>query len=327
MKKLSIIVPAYNIEQYIGKCIDSLAQQTLQNIEIIIINDGSTDKTEEIINKKINQYADKDITLYNKKNGGMSDARNYGLSKSNGEYIAFVDGDDYVESDMFTKMYEKTNEYKYDIVVCDVNCRYPNKDIEIKSGVICDKKNMNILDKKELLLSTYVVVWNKIYKRDLFTQDKLFMKGIYYEDVLFLYKLYPFIDSIGVVNEKLYNYIQRQNSVTYTYNEKLYDIVTVLKELRNYYINKNLKDDYSDILEYIYVRYLFATFIKRLAKCKDKKKFKEGVNYVIQNVKEVYPNYKNNIFIKKKNGKSLYLRCFNRKIANIIYYVEKNRMN
>ena len=91
MPKISVIVPAYNIELYIGKCIDTLANQTLDDLEIIIINDGSTDRTEDVIKKKIEKYSDKNIVLFNKENGGQSDARNYGIKNATGDYIAFVD--------------------------------------------------------------------------------------------------------------------------------------------------------------------------------------------------------------------------------------------
>ena len=117
MPKISVIVPAYNIELYIGKCIDTLANQTLDDLEIIIINDGSTDRTEDVIKKKIEKYSDKNIVLFNKENGGQSDARNYGIKNATGDYIAFVDGDDYVEPDMFEQMYKKVLEYPYDIVM------------------------------------------------------------------------------------------------------------------------------------------------------------------------------------------------------------------
>jgi len=275
MPKISVIVPAYNIEEYIGKCMDSLVNQTLKDIEIIIVNDGSTDKTEEVIKEKIEQYKDKRILFFSKENGGQSDTRNFGIKKATGEYIAFVDGDDYVELDMFESMYAKTQEFPYDIVTSDVNCKYPDKDVLIKSGIESDKKELSLEDKKELILNMYAVVWNKIYKRELLTDDKLFMKGIWFEDVLFLYKLIPYINSIGIVEKRLYNYLQRTTSITYTYNEKLYDINKILKMLIEYYKEQELIKDYEDVLEYVYVRYMYATFIKRLAKCKDKKNLKK----------------------------------------------------
>lgn len=327
MPKVSIIVPAYNVEQYISKCIDTLVNQTLEDIEIIIINDGSKDNTVDVIKQKMDECNDKRILFFSKENGGLSDTRNFGIKKASGEYIAFVDSDDYVETDMFELMYNKAKEQSYDIVACDVNCKYPNKDVLIKSGISASKTNMDIDDRKELILTAYVVAWNKIYKRELFTEDRLFMKNIWYEDVLFFYKLIPYINSIGIVEKKLYHYIQRSNSITYTYNDKLYDICKILNLLTEYYKEKDLIKDYEDILEYIYVRYLYATFIKRLAKSKDKEKFKKGVDFAIQNVKEAYPNYKKNRFIKQSKGKNFYLRHFNRTWANMIYILEKNKMN
>lgn len=327
MPKISVIVPAYNIELYIGKCIDTLAKQTLEDLEIIIVNDGSTDRTEEVIRKKIERYSDKNIVLFNKENGGQSDARNFGMDKATGDYIAFVDGDDYVELDMFEEMYKKVEEYPYDIVTCDVNCIYPNKNVEIKSGIFSDKHEMEVQDRKELILSSYTVVWNKIYKRELLAKDKYFAKGIWYEDVLFLYKVFPYVNSVGVVNKKLYNYMQRINSVTYTYSDKLYDINKSLKLLVNYFEEQGLKAEYDDILEYVYVRYMYATFIKRLAKAKDRERFNAGVDFAIKDVNEMYPNYKQNRFLRSRGGKNLYLRYFNKVLSKIIYVVEKNRMN
>lgn len=327
MPKISVIVPAYNIELYIGKCIDTLANQTLDDLEIIIINDGSTDRTEDVIKKKIEKYSDKNIVLFNKENGGQSDARNYGIKNATGDYITFVDGDDYVEPDMFEQMYKKVLEYPYDIVMCDVSCRYPNKSLEIKSGMTDDKKSMGLQDRKEIILSSYAVVWNKIYKKELITEDKFFVKDLWYEDVLFIYKLFPYINSVGVVNKKLYNYVQRQNSITYTYNDKLYDVTKVLNELIQYYDKQGLKHDYDDILEFVYIRYMYATFIKRLAKSKDKRRFRDGVNFAIKHVNEMYPKYKKNKFLSNKSIKNFYLKNFNRFFANIIYGIEKNRMN
>ena len=246
---ISVIIPVYNLEKYLVRCIESIIGQTYKNLEIILIDDGSTDTSGEICDR----YAKKDIRIQviHKKNGGLVSARNAGLEAAAGEYVGFVDGDDYVEPDMFEQMYKKVLEYPYDIVMCDVSCRYPNKSLEIKSGMTDDKKSMGLQDRKEIILSSYAVVWNQIYKKELITEDKFFVKDLWYEDVLFIYKLFPYINSVGVVNKKLYNYVQRQNSITYTYNDKLYDVTKVLNELIQYYDKQGLKHDYDDILEFV----------------------------------------------------------------------------
>lgn len=327
MPKVSIIVPAYNIELYIGKCIDSLVSQTLKDIEIIIVNDGAKDRTDDVIRKKLEKYNDDRILYFTKENGGLSDTRNFGISKASGEYIAFVDGDDYIEPEMFELMYKKTEEYPYDVVACDVNCKYPNRDLLIKSGISESKRDLSVEDKKEIIHTAYVVAWNKIYRKELFTEDKLFVKNVWFEDVLFFYKLVPFIQSIGIVEKSLYNYIQRTNSITYTYSDKLYDINKNLKTLVNYYEEQGLTDEYKDILEFVYVRYMYGTFVKRLAKSKDKTRFNTGVDFAIKDVKEMFPDYKKNRFLCSGGGKNFYLKSFNKLLSKIIYVIEKNRMN
>ena len=125
MIKVSVIVPVYNVEEYLEKCLDTLVNQTLKEIEIIVINDGSPDNSQKIIDKYAKKY--KTIKAYTKENGGLSDARNYGLTKANGEYIAFIDSDDYVSIDMYEKIYQKAKSGNFDMVVCDLNIIYDDK--------------------------------------------------------------------------------------------------------------------------------------------------------------------------------------------------------
>ena len=326
MPKVSVIVPVYNVEKYLEKCLDTLVNQTLEDIEIIVVNDGTPDNSQQIIDKYVSNYPEK-VKSYIKENGGLSSARNFGLRMATGEYISFVDSDDYVELDMMEKLYKKTEEFKYDVVCSDVNIIYPDKEVEAKSNIESDNKKLSLKDKKNIILNAYPVAWNKIYRREIISGKLLFEKGIWFEDVLFLYKLAPSINSIAKVDYKLYNYLQREGAITYTFNEKLYDLNKILKILIDYYKKENIYDEYEDILEYTYVRYMFATFIKRVAKSKDKKMFKKAVKYAIDDVKETFPNYKKNIFLKEKCFKNIYLRHFNRLVSKIIFYIEKDKMN
>lgn len=325
MKDISIIVPVYNAEKYLVKCLDSLVNQTKKNIEIILVNDGSKDKSIDILNEYKEKYPDM-ITIISQENQGQSVARNSGIENATGKYIAFVDSDDYVSENMFEKLYEKAIEEDFDVVASNVNCVYPDKNLEIHSGVDFESTEMTKEEKSKLLLNMYTVVWNKIYKREIFENKELwFEPGIWFEDVLFLYKLIPYIKSIANVEENLYQYIQRPNSVTYTYSDKLLDINKMLDKLVEFY-EKNGLEMYTNELEYIYVRYMLATYIKRLAKAKDKKKFNQGVKWARTKVKEKFPNYKLNIYLTGF-GKGFYLKYFNKLFADLIYYLEKNKMN
>ena len=162
--KVSVIVPVYNVEKYLDKCLDSLGRQTLKDIEIIVVNDESPDNSQKIIDKYSKKYSV--IHGYKKKNGGVSDARNFGIKEAKGEYIAFVDGDDYVSIDMYEKMYEKAKAGNFDVVVCDLNYVYEDGSIKRVSSKI-EKDTTNI---KKTYVNMYPCVWNKIYKRGLFSK-------------------------------------------------------------------------------------------------------------------------------------------------------------
>jgi len=326
MPKVSIIVPLYNVEAYLPKCLETLQAQTLQEIEILLVDDGSTDGSSKMAKDFQALHADR-VKYFRTENKGQSHARNFGMEKAEGEYIAFVDSDDYIEAKMFQLLIEKTKEYPYEVVACNTKIEYPDVTKEVRAGIASDTTNMNIEDRKNLIQTMYPVVWNKIYKKEWLQGLQKFKEGVWYEDVLFLYEMIPHITSIGLVDEPLYHYIQRPKSVTYTYNQKLYDIFTVLDTLLSYYQEEGLYEAYSKVLEYEYVRYVYATFIKRLAKSKDKEVFTKGVKFAMEQVNSKFPQYKKNPYIRKIKPKNLYLRWFHPIIANRIYDLEKNKMN
>ena len=317
MKKLSVIIPCYNTEKYIKKCLDSVLNSTLKDIEVIVINDGSKDSTLDIIKS----YKDKRLIIIDKKNDGVAMARNDGIKKATGEYITFIDSDDYIESTMYEEMYNKAKELDLDMIACDINIIYPDKEVVVSSNITDSTTN------KDLMIDAYAAMWNKLYKREMI-KDLKFSKGINLcEDVEFLYKVYSRVKRVGSINKPFYNYIQRPNSLTYVYDDKIYHTITVADNIIDYYKSINMYDEYKDELEYTYVRYCYGTFIKRLAKTKDKKKFNEGIKFAQNKVLSKFPDYKKNKYINNKSGKSMYFKHFNKFIANIIYYKEKNQLN
>ena len=181
MAKVSVIVPIYNVEKYLPKCLDSLVNQTLEDIEIILVNDGSLDNSGKIANEYSKKHKDKIIYL-EKENGGLSDARNYGIPYATGEYIAFLDSDDYIDIDAYKQMYEKAKKEDADFLECDFIWEYPNKKI-------IDKR-IEYKNKQEMLAVVRVVAWNKLIKKDLIINNNIrFPKGLRYEDIEFTYKL------------------------------------------------------------------------------------------------------------------------------------------
>lgn len=242
--KVSIIVPAYNVEGYIEDCLNSLVNQTLKEIEIIVVNDESTDSTPQIIEK----YAQKDsrIKIISQKNQGLSGARNSGLKIATGEYIGFVDSDDYVDLDYFEKLYNTAKEYDADMTVASIlkhkkdflkyNAKY--------SKLICEEK----LDKKIKLCQDkkkrYFYVWNKLCRHDLLeNHNQEFPLGRVFEDVVFTTKNIYNSNKIVSVPDIKYHYIERAGSIVKSKlsEKKINDRRTAYCELQDFAKEKGFK--------------------------------------------------------------------------------------
>lgn len=311
MPKVSIIVPVYNVEKYIEKCLTSLVNQTLEDIEIIVVNDGSKDNSKKIIEEFIQRYQKK-IVYLEKENGGLSDARNYGIPYAKGEYIAFLDSDDYVEKDTYKRMYELAKKEKSDMVECDFYWEYPSK-TKIDTGEIYHNK-------KEMLEKVRVVAWNKLIKREILEKSKIeFPKGYRYEDVEFTYKLIPYLEKVSFLKEPCIHYIQRENSISNLQNARTKEIFDVLEHVINYYKDKNIYDEYEQQLEYIYARYLLCSSLLRIVKIKDKETRNNLLDVTWKKLNAKFPNWKENKILKKNNNvKNLYMKTVN-KVTYKIY--------
>lgn len=310
--KVSVIVPVYNVEKYIDRCLNSLLNQTLDDIEFIIVNDGSPDNSEKIIKKYLKKSSK--FKYYIKENGGLSDARNYGLKYANGEYIAFLDSDDYVESDMYQKMYEKAISNNFDMVVCDINYVYDDKIVKAFSNIKDDTTNI-----KMVMNSIYPAAWNKLFKKELFKNNVYFKKGVWFEDVEFIYRLLPYIKNIGVCHEAYINYVQRDGSITNTIDKRIYHYIDNFNGIIDFYKKRKLYDEYFKELEYSYVRYTYATFVKSVSRY-NYQDYLKAVDDAIKNVCEHFPKYRRNKYFYK-SLKGLYLVLFNKFIAKIYYKI------
>ncbi len=321
--KLSIVLPVYNTEKYLRKCLTSIFENKFQDFELIIINDGSPDNSEQIILEFKQKYQDK-IVYIKKENSGISDTRNLGVKQASAPYITFIDSDDSIHIDMLDLMMEKLNEYDFDVIACDIKIVYEDNDTVdlVSSGYDKDLYHKNKI--KETVIVQYPVLWNKIYKTQLLKKIK-FSSGVWYEDMEYLLKLYPDINSIGVVKKPLYNYLQRKNSLTYTYNDKLYDIINNMASVIDYYMSQGVYDEYKNELEYLYARYAFATFPKRLAKCRDKEKYNKGIAYAFAKVYEYFPDYKKNKYLKTMGIKGVYIKHFNKFLSHMNYMVQSGK--
>ena len=310
MPKVSVIVPIYNVEKYLEKCINSLLSQTLEDIQIILVNDGSKDNSGNIA--KEYEQNNKDRVIYvEKENGGLSDARNYGLKYATGDFIAFLDSDDYIEKNAYEEMYNKAIEENADYVECDFIWEFPNK--------IRIDKQYPYKNKKEMLSFVRVVAWNKLIKRQLITDNNLeFPKGLRYEDVEFTYKLIPFINKFTYVDKPFIHYVQREGSIANVQNERTAEIFTVLDNVIEFYKKNNIYEKYRDELEYNYARYLLCSSLKRMCKIKDKTIREKLLTESWERLNLNFPNWKENVILKTVNiGKNKYMRTVNKSTYKI----------
>lgn len=310
MPKVTVIVPIYNVEKYLARCIDSLVNQTLNEIEIVLVNDGTKDSSGKIAMQYAKQYKEKIIYL-EKENGGLSDARNYGLAYAKGEYIAFLDSDDYIEKDAYEKMYEKAKLENADYVECDFIWEYPNKKRKDK----CYQYN----NKKEMLAFARVVAWNKLIKREIIEENNIrFPKGLRYEDIEFTYKLIPHLNKICYVDQCFIHYIQRKNSIANVQNEKTAEIFEILDNVIRYYKEKNLFEEYRNELEYNYARYLLCSSLKRICKIGNKQIRKRLIRQTWSKLNIEFPEWKENKILRDVHTKkNIYMKTINKFTYNI----------
>ena len=216
-KKLSVIIPVYNTSKYIEKCLNSIANQTMNDIEIILVNDGSTDNSEEVIQKWINENQDKmEIKYFKKENGGLSSARNLGVVKSTGEYITFVDSDDYLNKNIYKNL-EKYMDENIDLIKFKMSIVDENGTINEKlDGPIFEKCSGKDAFEKLYTTDTFLEVsCIYLYKREFFIQNKFeFELNAYHED----FGLIPWViinARSAVSTEQFgYYYLKRENSIT-----------------------------------------------------------------------------------------------------------------
>lgn len=279
MTKISVIIPVYNIEKYLRECLDSVSNQTLKDIEIICIDDGSTDSSPDILN----EYSKKDkrIKIITQENKGQSSARNLGIKESQGEYIAFVDSDDFINPDMLEKLYLKAKDNNLDMVMCKI-ATYDNQTREIKDnvwyymlGVFRDfeKEIFNHDDTKEFTCHIAVTPFNKLYKNSLLKDNAiLFPEGVIFEDEKFFYDTYLRAKRISIVDEFLYYYrVNRKGSTVDITKENDYtDLVLISKQIRETFKQTNNYEDYKHLLNNRLIHLQLARFTQTSSTYKEK---------------------------------------------------------
>jgi len=304
MMKVSVIVPVYNVEKHLKRCLDSLLAQTLQEIEVIAIDDGSTDSSLEILQDYAKTFGK--LKCVSKKNGGLSDARNYGLSCASGEYVGYVDSDDFVDPDMFEVMYREAKEHGSDIVECNLHHTYANyEDTEIM---------VKYYKPEEFLCFGRHIAWNKIYRRAWLLETGIqFPFGLIYEDVSFFSKLAPYIRRYDYVDIAPVHYVQRSGSLNNLSSTSTIQILDILRDILDFYKVKGFFGQYSSQLEYMYARILLCSSFARMCRIRDKTCRKEALRANYNELAETFPDWrKNHVLRTDKSINALFMRMQNR---------------
>lgn len=268
---ISVIVPVYNVEEYLDRCINSIVQQTYKNLEIILVNDGSTDNSSIICN----EWREKDfrIKVIHKENGGISSARNCGLKEATGDYIGFVDSDDYIDLDMYNNLIYSALAEDADLVMCDFIQVVDNQDCNIENrfrGVI--EYSRNNLIKEFLLTNIQPFTWNKLYKKNLFDNISFPINKIYEDEFVFYRILHKSKKFIGI-NYVGYYYCWRSTSImNENFSNRQFDLIEAVEEVITYI--KNYYPQYYKLsyYKYLYVNMLLYNKIRKSKKyCEEKK--------------------------------------------------------
>jgi glycosyltransferase involved in cell wall biosynthesis len=325
--EISLIIPVYNVEKYLRKALGSVENQTFKDLEVIIVNDGSTDNSIKIINEFASR--NKNFIVINQHNKGLSEARNKGISISKGNYIAFMDSDDYIEKNFLEVLYENAIKREADIVCCNFNFYYPENELKIYMpliplpGIYTGTK---ALKKLILDISVHHFVWNKLYKRSLFIDKGVRFYDMYFEDIATSPRLFYYAKKVVLLGKALYNYTIRESSILGNINyKKINDFVSALGTIRNFLENKNVYKKYKNhiwvysqktkIVCYYYISQMhtkfsnFDGFLKNISAVnKSIDYFISGKYVPLENVNIPYlicpveqPVKKHKIKVKKKN--------------------------
>ncbi|MGL5752407.1 MAG: bifunctional glycosyltransferase/CDP-glycerol:glycerophosphate glycerophosphotransferase, partial [Paraclostridium sp.] len=287
--KVSIVVPIYNVEKYIHRCVDSIINQSYKNLEIILVNDGSLDNCGSISE----EYAKKDnrIKVVHKENGGLSDARNFGMKKITGEYTFFLDSDDWITADIIENLVKVSIENNADVV--QSGFYYAYEDYLLFDDRYYKENELVILDNKTLMKELVIndkiknFAWGKLYKTTL-VKEIPFKKGVLFEDVFWAHKVMQKVSTYAVFNKPMCYYLQRSDSISGNYNIKNLDIIDGLIERHEF-----IENNYKELKYYSYKRILKTCLMhyELLEKSSQVDKNKEHrqaiINYIENNYEEI----------------------------------------
>ncbi len=263
---ISIIVPVYNVENYLAKCLDSLVNQTYQNIEILVVNDGSSDRSEKIIQDYAQKFPKK-IKAFSKENGGLSDARNFGIDRAAGDYFGFVDSDDYVAPTMFEEMLNLAVKHHAEMAICNIQKVNEHGNVTQKLTQIPNMpEKIDLADHFSVFSDLSYFACNKLFRKELFA-EKRFKKGIHFEDIQLIPQLLLECKTLAQTQNFHYQYLERTDSISKSHTEKGLDILRAVEDVEVYfakssYASKKKELKNFQILEGVYTFLAYLAYVK-----------------------------------------------------------------
>lgn len=291
--KVSVIVPVYNVEKYLFRCLNSLVNQTLAEIQIIVVNDGATDHSQEIIDTFVCEHSTK-VFSYVKANGGLGDARNFGLKHVQASFVGFVDSDDYVEPDMYEQLYQRIVEENAELAVCDIVYEWENTN---QKNILKGIKQIDGIKTTSTLFLSPLFAWNKLYSMQLFDDKELrYPQRLWYEDIPVTIPIFASLKKIAYVDKVLIHYMQRETSIMASFdNKKIFDIFDILdlteKRLKD---RGNYVENESEV-EFLFIEQLLLYGAFRFYKSKYAN---ELISQALKLMNKRFKSWKANKFIK-----------------------------
>lgn len=320
MPEISVIVPVYKVEPYIHKCIDSILGQTFSDFELILVDDGSPDSCGEICNR----YAEKEerICVIHKENGGLSDARNAGMKVASGQYVIFIDSDDYIEDDMLEYLYSRLKAANADMATCGIYEVYADR-IEaqqVETDFVCTGEAAF-----RCILRGYTIrgeIWNKLIRRSC-VEDLEFPKGKLYEDIYYTVDMMQRIKTVAVGTQPKYYYLHRSDSITgKAYRPQLFDIIEGYT--KNYHVVKKAFPDLEEEAECLWLWSRFIVLDKMLLEenYRSIERFDELVLFIRRHFIRIM---KNPYFLRNRKISAMVLLVSVRLYRKLVFISEKKK--
>ena len=293
--KVSVIVPAYNAQDFIAKCLDSLVNQTIDSYEVLVINDGSSDNTQAVVEAYHEKYPEI-IKPFSKPNSGVAGTRNLGVSMACGEYISFVDCDDYVDFDYLERMYDKAKEEDADVVSSPVT--YIRDDLVEKRYYSKRKFGKPAIDEPYILIKSNAYCPNKIYRRQFWLDNKFEFVNQWYEDSRLMYIVLLKANKVSCVNIPFYHYITyREGTAVGVTGDKVFDVFKSTDEFIGYFKEIGKFEEAYDTVEFLTLRHLFAR-VRALHNAKNRDLGKRFVKKMLPYLDSQFPDWRSNKYFE-----------------------------